>query len=83
MPNLNFTKRSVPETDTPICFGYRFIAERGGSGQLTHIDKIDQAYKLAPLPKGLLAQLGQAPPVPVFNPQKALTTPSYVPRLVE
>jgi hypothetical protein len=29
---------------------YRFIAERGDGGQLLHVDKIDEFFKLKPMP---------------------------------
>ena len=50
----------------------RFIAERGGSGQMTYIENIDKAYNLkAVKSSSLVATVGD---VPSLNPEKALLT---------
>ena len=35
---------------SPTVLYLRFIAERGDGGQLTYIDKVDEAYNLKPMP---------------------------------
>ena len=60
----------------------RFIAERGDGGQLLHVDKIDEAYKLTALPQGLLNSMNNtkktAPKKAVIARPLAVT--SFVPR---
>ena len=66
----------------------RFIAERGDGGQLLHVERIDDAYSLAPLPPGLLQQQQQAgaggktTSRDVAAVDRPLPLASFVPRLV-
>ena len=61
-----------------VFFFYRFIAERGEGGQLLHVEKIDDFFKLKPLP----VIMESSRPVGVVAIQRPLAIPSNTPRYV-
>ena len=59
-----------------IYFIDRFIAERGEGGQLMHVEKIDEAFKLKALATSALEKV----PKPAINTDRALAILSSTPR---
>jgi len=54
----------------------RFIAERGDGGQLRHVENIDQAFNLKPMP----VTPADKPAPPTLNIQAPLQMVSFTPR---
>ncbi|XP_053406458.1 telomerase protein component 1-like [Mercenaria mercenaria] len=86
--NVSFAGRSCgfatdikPEHDNDIYISgfsdqiLRFIAERGEGGQLRHIEKIDEAFNLKPLPSAP----GEKPAPPKLDIEKPLQIASQTP----
>ena len=76
------TKREGHENDVHIA-GFsdqilRFVAERGSAGQLVHVEKIDEAYNLKPMPG--LAPDRPAAKINAPNPERPLPVPALKPR---
>jgi len=61
-----------------LCVIRRFIAERGESGQLVHVEKIDEAYKLKSLPQS--SSVLQVRKATTFGPEALLSMASSSPR---
>ncbi|XP_021378535.1 telomerase protein component 1-like [Mizuhopecten yessoensis] len=80
--NCGFSESITPEHDNDIYIsGYsdqilRFIAERGEGGQLRHVEKIDEAFDLRPMPT-TSADRGNKPKL--VNPAKPLAVVSNSP----
>jgi hypothetical protein len=59
----------------------RFIAERGHGGQLLHVEKIDSAFNLKPMPNVGNQTVQQI--LPAVDPQKLIPIKSFQPRSVK
>ncbi|XP_052772400.1 telomerase protein component 1-like [Mya arenaria] len=77
-----FAKDIKPEHENNIYISgfsdqiLRFIAERGDGGQLRHVEKIDEAFNLKPLP----TPPGEKLAPPRVDPETPLQMVSYTPR---
>ena len=78
------TKPNQNENDVNIA-GFsdsilRFIAERGGSGQLTHVEKIDETYKLEAALKNNPSVVATPVATPAVGLPAPVAIPAYAPR---
>ena len=65
-------KKKYSHKSEDYFFYHRFIAERGDGGQLRHVENIDEAFHLKPMPpvmgeKKSVQTLDIARPLPVTN----------------
>ncbi|XP_012935535.1 telomerase protein component 1 [Aplysia californica] len=83
-PRAGFTSDIQPEHDNDIYIsGYsdailRFVAERGDAGMVNHVDKIDEAFQLRPMPRLRVDQQEVKTVVP--EPERSLRLTAPTPR---